>query len=93
MAYYSKTTGNHIHFHQLRHAMATRLFENDVNPKIAQRILRHEKIETTLGIYTHLKKEIADETLNDIFSESKEDSETKHVKNMSKNDFNSSKTN
>lgn len=91
MAYYSKTTGNHIHFHQLRHAMATRLFENDVNPKIAQRILRHEKIETTLGIYTHLKKEIADETLNDIFLESENNSEQKHVKNMSKTDFGNNK--
>ena len=80
MAYYSKVTGNHIYFHQLRHAMATRLFENDVNPKIAQRILRHKKIETTLGIYTHLKEEIALETINDIFNEDVH----KPVKNLSK---------
>lgn len=89
MAYYSKTTGNHIHFHQLRHAMATRLFENDVSPKIAQRILRHEKIETTLGIYTHLKEDIAKDTLDEVFNTI--DNKPKPVKNLSKDDFSNNK--
>lgn len=81
MAYYSKTTGKHINFHQFRHGLATRLFENDVNPKIAQRLLRHMKIETTLGVYTHLKTEVAAETLEDVF-----EVKSKHnpVKNLSK---------
>ncbi len=77
MATYSKRTGKHIHFHMFRHAMASRLFEHDVNPKIAQRVLRHAKIETTLSVYTHLKKDIEKEIINDIFY-------NKSVKNLSK---------
>lgn len=82
MVYYSRTHDTKIHFHMLRHAMATKLFENDVNPKIAQRIMRHAKIETTLGIYTHLKEDIAKDTLDEVFNAI--DTKPKPVKNLSK---------
>ena len=82
MHYYSKKHGVHIHFHQLRHSMATRLCEADINPKIAQEILRHKKIETTLGVYTNIKKDIVEKTMSDVFSTV--DLSPKPVKNLSK---------
>lgn len=82
MHYYSKKHGVHIHFHQLRHSMATRLCEADINPKIAQEILCHKKIETTLGVYTNIKKDIVEKTMSDVFSTV--DLSPKYVKNLSK---------
>src|SRR6266581_4441343 len=43
-----------IVFHSLRHTTATLLARAKVHPSVAQKILRHAKIETTLAIYTHL---------------------------------------
>jgi excisionase family DNA binding protein len=43
-----------IVFHSLRHTTATLLARAKVHPSVAQRILRHADIETTLAIYTHL---------------------------------------
>ncbi len=43
-----------ITFHSLRHTTATLLAQAKVHPSIAQRILRHADVETTLGIYTHV---------------------------------------
>jgi integrase len=43
-----------IVFHSLRHTTATLLARAKVHPSVAQKILRHKDIETTLAIYTHL---------------------------------------
>jgi len=43
-----------IVFHSLRHTTATLLARAKVHPSVAQKILRHANIETTLGIYTHV---------------------------------------
>ena len=43
-----------IVFHSLRHTTATLLARAKVHPSVAQKILRHANIETTLTIYTHL---------------------------------------
>jgi hypothetical protein len=39
--------------HSLRHTTATLLARAKVHPSVAQKILRHADIETTLAIYTH----------------------------------------
>jgi len=43
-----------IVFHSLRHTTATLLARAKVHPSVAQKILRHNNIETTLAIYTHV---------------------------------------
>ena len=42
--------------HVLRHGYATLLFEADVDVYTAQRLLGHSDVETTIGIYTHLRE-------------------------------------
>lgn len=43
--------------HFFRHSYATMLFEAGVDVYTAQKLLGHANIETTMGIYTHLRKE------------------------------------
>ena len=43
-----------LSFHSLRHTCATLLAKAGVHPKVAQQILRHADVETTLAIYTHI---------------------------------------
>ena len=43
-----------IRLHDARHTHATLLIKNGVNSKLVQEHLRHSRIETTLGIYTHV---------------------------------------
>src|SRR5207302_2917870 len=43
-----------IVFHSLRHTTATLLARARVHPSVAQKVLRHANIETTLAIYTHV---------------------------------------
>lgn len=40
--------------HQFRHSYASMLYEADVSPKDAQRLLGHSKVSVTLDIYTHV---------------------------------------
>jgi integrase len=40
-------------WHNLRHSLATFLGSNEVHPAVAQSILRHKKLSTTMEIYTH----------------------------------------
>lgn len=43
--------------HVLRHGYATALFEAGVDVYTAQRLLGHANVEVTMGIYTHLRRE------------------------------------
>ena len=43
-------------FHSLRHTMATLLARAKMHPPVAQKILRHANIETTLAIYRHVDR-------------------------------------
>lgn len=57
--------------HQLRHTYATMLYDADVDPKSAQRLMGHSSLEMTLKIYTHLsqrKKADSIGKLNDFLS-------------------------
>ena len=61
---------NPIKFHSLRHTYATRLFENNVQPKVVSDLLGHKDITTTLNIYTWVmesQKNKALEAINNIF--------------------------
>ena len=43
-----------IVFQSLRHTMATLLARAQMHPSVAQKILRHANLETTLAIYRHV---------------------------------------
>lgn len=64
-------------FHNLRHTFASTLYENDVDIKTTQELLRHSNVNTTLNIYTHLKETKKLDTINNVFK-------TKDVKSMPK---------
>jgi integrase len=66
-----------IRFHDGRHAMASRMLERGVNPKIVQERLGHSTISITMDIYSHvgetLQREAAskfDDILNVSYNES-----------------------
>lgn len=40
--------------HELRHTFSTALFNEDIHPKLAQSLLRHASITTTMDTYTHV---------------------------------------
>ncbi len=44
--------------HILRHTFCSRLYENEPNPKIAQEIMVHSDIQTTLNIYAEVDKSV-----------------------------------
>lgn len=44
----------HMHFHELRHSVATLLMSMRVNIKVIQELLVHSDIAITLGTYGHL---------------------------------------
>lgn len=43
--------------HQLRHAYATMLYENDIPPAEAQILLRHAQFSTTMDVYTDIREQ------------------------------------
>ncbi|QEH70991.1 tyrosine-type recombinase/integrase [Cellulosilyticum sp. WCF-2] len=47
----------------LRYTYATRLFENNVPPKIIQALMGHSDLATTMNIYTHIMPK---ELINDV---------------------------
>lgn len=54
-AAYCAESGVSCTVHQLRHAFATMLYENDVPEKDAQELMGHADIATTRSIYTHIR--------------------------------------
>lgn len=63
---YKAQAGISCTLHQLRHAFATMLFENDISPKDAQEILGHANIQVTNDIYTHIRKERREKIRDDL---------------------------
>jgi integrase len=43
-----------IRFHDLRHSVASLLFEENMHPKVVQEILGHSNISITLDVYSHM---------------------------------------
>lgn len=58
----------HITTHMLRHSFVNRLVEADVNPKVAQEILGHTDITTTLNIYADVSRDVKKKTLDGVES-------------------------
>ena len=54
-ASYCKESGVTCTPHQIRHAYATMLYENDIDLKDAQQLLGHAYATTTQDIYTHIR--------------------------------------
>ena len=50
-------------FHDLRHTHATLLLEAGINPKVIQERLGHTNITTTLNIYSHVTKNMEEDSL------------------------------
>lgn len=63
---YIKATGLNITQHQLRHSYATILYRAGIDLKTAKNLLGHADVQTTLNIYTHLEKEISQNTFDKI---------------------------
>lgn len=57
-----------INFHMLRHTYTTKLYEKGIDPKTAQRLLRHKHFDTTMSIYTHLDEDKLNDIVNNIFN-------------------------
>jgi integrase len=55
-----------LRFHDLRHSYATWLVTEGVPPNIVQRIMGHEDVTTTLGIYTDVPADYVDR-LDELF--------------------------
>lgn len=54
----------HMRFHDLRHVCASVHLEQDVNPKVIQKILGHSKVSTTLDIYSHVMEKSSQEAVD-----------------------------
>lgn len=52
-----------IHAHTYRHTFATMLLEQNVNPKIVQKLMGHRDIKTTLGIYSWVSKQVISDSI------------------------------
>lgn len=53
-------------FHALRHTFATRALESNANIKTVSEILGHASIQITLDTYSHVSKELQEETMQKI---------------------------
>lgn len=58
---YQKEAHINITVHQLRHAYATMLYENEIPAKDAQNLLGHAQLSTTMDIYTEIRERHAAE--------------------------------
>ena len=63
----------HCRFHDLRHLCASIMVRQDVNVKVAQQILGHKDIQTTLNIYAHAMpssvKEASDKVADFLYND------------------------
>lgn len=59
--------GFSFHYHLLRHTYATNLVTGNTPIKVAQELLRHSSIQTTLQIYTHIDQNAKYDAVNSIF--------------------------
>lgn len=69
-----------FHPHSLRHTFATRCAENDIDPKVTQKLLGHANISITLTIYTHVSPKWMKSEINKLHNG---DKEQKPLTNMS----------
>ena len=58
----------HIRFHDLRHTYATLLLNRGIHMKVAQSILGHSSIKTTMDIYSHSNENMQKEAVKEINS-------------------------
>lgn len=65
---YQTDTGVTCTPHQLRHAYATMLFENDVPPEKAQILLRHAQLSTTMDIYRDIREDKIKAVHEDVYA-------------------------
>ena len=47
-----------LNLHRFRHTYASMLLEQEINPKVVQKLLGHRDVSTTLGVYTHVVPEV-----------------------------------
>ena len=47
-----------LNLHRFRHTYASMLLEQEINPRIVQKLLGHRDVSTTLGVYTHVVPEV-----------------------------------
>ena len=69
-----------MRFHDLRHSAATILLSMGIHPKVVQELLGHSTISMTMDTYSHVipsMQQGAMDKWNDLFKESKEDSNNK----------------
>ncbi|HVB61435.1 MAG TPA: tyrosine-type recombinase/integrase [Ktedonobacteraceae bacterium] len=63
----------HMHFHDLRHSVATILLAAGVHPKKVQELLGHSSITITMDVYSHvllpMQQDVADK-MDDLFKHS-----------------------
>ena len=48
----------HLNLHRLRHTYASMLLEQEISPKVVQKLLGHRDVSTTLGVYSHVVPEV-----------------------------------
>ena len=56
----------YIKFHALRHTFATRVLEADIHPKVAQVLLGHSNMKTTMDVYSHVLPDKKRDAINKI---------------------------
>ncbi len=47
-----------LNLHRYRHTYASMLLEQEINPKIVQKLLGHRDVSTILGVYSHVVPEV-----------------------------------
>lgn len=66
MGFIDQDGKNTLTAHVMRHGYATMLYDANVDLYAAQKLLGHSDVQTTLAIYTHLKKEREANSLNKL---------------------------